>query len=140
MKVKTCASNFRSTVQQLTGRDSDLVDRLMDVYADNNNNSYNNIVDVTNDVFMFDVGDSDSKRVVEIPELTASNTSYESPTSSGSGSMAFEESGVVGGGMMFSDVIVGHGGGGGFDGGFSFDEIFDAAGFLLECPLDESNV
>ncbi|KAE8711947.1 Sigma factor binding protein 2 [Hibiscus syriacus] len=30
MKVKTCASQFRALVQELTGKDSDIADRFMD--------------------------------------------------------------------------------------------------------------
>ncbi|KAL9677305.1 hypothetical protein QQ045_005533 [Rhodiola kirilowii] len=115
MKVKTCASNFRSTVQQLTGRDSDVVDRLMDEYANNNNNNNlsNEIVHTMGgSEFLFDY------RRAEIPVTN----SYESPTSSGS--LPFAEFG-------------GEKGGGFSDEGFSFEDIFGASGLLLEYPLDD---
>uniref|UniRef100_A0A7N0T2R7 VQ domain-containing protein n=1 Tax=Kalanchoe fedtschenkoi TaxID=63787 RepID=A0A7N0T2R7_KALFE len=111
MKVKTCASNFRSTVQQLTGRDSDIVDRLMDEYAHLN-------------------GLAPS---LEIPAARLGHP-QQSPTSSGS-MPNFEEAAAglfSGGGEGRRAEAVG-------DEGLLFEEIF-SSGWLLEYPLDEAGL
>ncbi|XWS74566.1 hypothetical protein CRYUN_Cryun01aG0009200 [Craigia yunnanensis] len=41
MKVKTCASQFRALVQELTGKDSDVADRFMDNYDSSENSPTN---------------------------------------------------------------------------------------------------
>ncbi|KAL4386457.1 hypothetical protein GQ457_09G026180 [Hibiscus cannabinus] len=72
MKVKTCASQFRALVQELTGKDSDVADRFMD------NSSYEDTTPdnspTNSDTARRAVAEGDGGVIGQLPLLNISNS------------------------------------------------------------------